>query len=256
MTDEPEPTPEELAAAQALADHLDGKPTGDLSPRAARAIETLEFLEFATKPPDTARAAAEQKARLNLRRRSRWLVRGAIGAAAIAAALVIFFVVGKKPAARSPNQELLQAEADALKAGDPLAADRAMLAYRMELVKGPALNSAAPIHMLANGAIAAGDFATARTTLMTLTSSGGDIARDAWFRIATVDLRAGNTEAAGESAGRGLALGKTPDVFTVNLLLARSAAARSRGNEKAASDDLYEALLIVEKLTQKALEGE
>ncbi len=51
MSDEPEPTPEELEAAQALADYLDGKPAPKLP---ARTRQTIDFLRLVfPAPPET-----------------------------------------------------------------------------------------------------------------------------------------------------------------------------------------------------------
>lgn len=250
MSDDSEPTPEEIAKAQALADHMDGLPS-TLSEQDKRNLDVL--MAMAMDPP--AAQIENARAKLQLKPRARRSLRGAV-ALAIAASIAIglWFMLGRAVTTPQPGRELLQAEADAVKSGDPKAIDLAMQAYRRELVKTSELRSAEAVHMRADAAIAAGDFAAARTALTSLRGSGGVIERDAWFRLATVELRAGQNEAAVANADRGLALGKPVDVFTVNLLLARAAAYRASGEDSKAIADLHAALVIVDELTTKALE--
>lgn len=253
MSDEPEPTPEELAAAQALADFLDGKPAPGLPPDIAA---TATFLQLVMKPP-TAQDVADVKARLVLRRKPRWAVRAGV-AAAIAASLAIavWLLLARSVATPEPSSELLQAQADAIKSGDPKALDLAMQTYRKDLVKIEKLRGAEAVHTRADQAIAAGDLNAAREALTTLTGNGGVIERDAWFRLATVELRAGRTDAAIADADRGLALGRPADLFTVNLYLARAAAHRARGDVEAAVNDMHAAVVLLDALTSAALDGE
>ena len=250
MSDESEPTPEELEAAKALSDYLDGKPSPALDQRAKN---TADFLRMALHSPSAERVEAV-KARLQLRRKARWSRRIGLAAAVMAMVLVVWFAARPVPLPE-PGPDVVNAGLDAAKKGDPKAVDLAMSGYRGKLVKIGLLKGAEDVHTRADAAIAAGDFPAAREALSTLQGRGGAIERDAWFRLATVELRAGRTDAAIANAERGLSMGRRMDMFTVNLLLARAAAYEARGDARAAAKDLGDVMDIYEALLDRALDG-
>lgn len=235
---------------KALADLRDGKVTPGLS----KQLElTALFLQTVAMPPSAERIA-KVKARMNVRRQVRWSTRIAAAASITASVLLVVWFITRPIATPEPSREVMQASLDAAKSGDPSGIDLAMRGYRMELVKTQPLAGAEQVHTRADAAIAAGDFGAAREALATLKGKGGVVERDAWFRLATVELRAAQSDAAVANASRGLELGKPADIFTVNLLLARAAANKARGDKDAAANDLHAAIVMLDEMSNRALE--
>ena len=90
------------------------------------------------------------------------------------------------------------------------------------------------------------------------TSSSADahlVRRDLLYRLAEIELGAGNTKAAADWATRGLSLGRPLDVFTTNLLIVRGRAFEHMNDPSAAARDYHEALVMTESLLDRSLEG-
>ena len=79
------------------------------------------------------------------------------------------------------------------------------------------------------------------------------VRQDLLFRLATTVLSSGNATQAVQHADRGLALGRSRDVFTANLLIARGRARETLGQDIAAARDYHSALEINEALLDQAL---
>lgn len=226
-----------------ICDLRDGKPAPDLDPRLAA---TAALLQLALSPK------LAQLPPLHVRRTRRWSRRIAAASPVIAASILLWFVLTRPVLPPAPSPEI----AKAAQSGDPATVDMAMQAYRRDMVNVGLLKGAEEAHTRADAAIAAGNFDAAREALSTLKGRGGFIERDAWFRLATVELRAGKADAAITNADRGLALGRPADIFTVNLLMARAAAYKATGDLTKASEDLHAAIVVIDELFNKALEDE
>jgi hypothetical protein len=81
------------------------------------------------------------------------------------------------------------------------------------------------------------------------------VRQDLAFRLAELDLDAGNAVSAIEWADRGLALGEADDVFTANLLIVRGRAREAAGGDREAVSDYFRALEINEALLRRTLDG-
>lgn len=79
------------------------------------------------------------------------------------------------------------------------------------------------------------------------------VKQDLLYRLAEVELAAGNVSAAADRADEGLNLGQAEDVFTVNLLVARARAREAQDRPREAAGDYFEALEINQKLLSEAL---
>jgi len=113
-------------------------------------------------------------------------------------------------------------------------------------------------HALADERLRAGNTAGAKEALLAIVDGAvppgvplGDrrgVLQDTYFRLAEMDLQAGDARAALASADRGLGLGRADDLFVANLLVVRGAAHESLGDGPAAATDYHDALLINDKL--------
>lgn len=79
------------------------------------------------------------------------------------------------------------------------------------------------------------------------------VRQDLLYRLAEVELSAGDAVAAADRADEGLNLGQGEDVFTVNLLVARARAREILDRPREAAGDYFEALEINQKLLGEAL---
>jgi tetratricopeptide (TPR) repeat protein len=89
--------------------------------------------------------------------------------------------------------------------------------------------------------------------------AGGDTRRvllqDTYFRLAQLELSAGENQAATARADQGLALGGGDDLFVANLLVVRAAAREALGQTRPAAADYERALRINDALLSHTLEG-
>jgi len=129
------------------------------------------------------------------------------------------------------------------------------------------IDAARRAHMEADAALARGDRQAARAVLRgawdraTPSDVSSEDARvvkqDLAFRLAEIDLEAGQAADARQWADRGLELGRGRDLFTGNLLVARGRAKEALGEEREAAADYFEALEINDDLLRRTLgEGE
>jgi len=81
------------------------------------------------------------------------------------------------------------------------------------------------------------------------------VRQDLFYRLATAELSGSHPREAVEAATEGLALGRSRDVFTANLLVARGQAHEALGDRKSASTDYHDALMVSEALLDTALGG-
>ena len=128
---EPEPTPEELREAEALARELEGIPSaGAEAERAAAAL--LAYAHRGGLSPEAKARGAEEVSRLRVARR-RWSVRAGALAAASAAAALAFVLWPRLPSSLPrPEAELLRVQSRAA-GGDAAAVaalDERMRGYR------------------------------------------------------------------------------------------------------------------------------
>ncbi|MCC6811833.1 MAG: hypothetical protein IT381_30695 [Deltaproteobacteria bacterium] len=254
-----EPTQEEIAAARALGEFGDGGDPDAVDPELAEMDALVSHLVH---PPTPERLAGLKDRVMPRARRPRWLVRGGAVAAAVAAAVLILWLVrAPVPELPKPDAALLSAQAAAAKDGHTEAIDQAMAPYRRSLLQTPRLQAVEPVYARVDAALRAGEIATARDTLVAFVDRPGDLApgdarvlqRDALARLSMLELRGGGAEPALAAADRGLALGRGADVFTVNLLLARAAAHHALGHDKDEANDLYAALVIVDAMLEAVL---
>ncbi|MCC6809352.1 MAG: hypothetical protein IT381_18130 [Deltaproteobacteria bacterium] len=255
MTDEPEPTPEEIEKARRLAEWIDG---GKAMPDDT-AVPAL--LQHVNKPLTEERIEAIE-ARLRLRRRPRWLARAGAVAAVAAAIVLVWFVRAPTETLPKPTAALVGAQAAAAKSGRSEGVDAAMQPYRQSLLQTPKLRAAEPTYARVDAALRSGDLGAAKAALSSFAAAPpSEIApadarvlqRDAFARLSAIELQTGDAQAALASANRGLALGRATDVFTVNLLLTRANAHKALGHDKAEADDLYAALVLCDDLLQALL---
>jgi len=118
-------------------------------------------------------------------------------------------------------------------------------------------------HALADQQLQAGDVPAARAALAGIVDGevppgipSGDrrgILQDSYFRLAELDLKAGDANAASTDADRGLALGRADDLFVANLLVARGAAREAMHDGAGAAADYHAALVINDKLLAETL---
>ena len=120
-------------------------------------------------------------------------------------------------------------------------------------------------HALADERLQAGDPPGARVALREIVDGRASIPagvpaddrrgvlQDTYFRLAELDLQAGDPRAALASADRGLALGRADDLFVANLLVVRGAAHEALGDGPTAAADYHEALVINDKLLAEAV---
>lgn len=116
---------------------------------------------------------------------------------------------------------------------------------------------------LADRALAERDTATAVALLRDLARrqapaavsarDGRVVRQDACFRLALLQLEAGQPAQALRWADYGLELGSGQDLFTANLLIARGHANQALGNDKPAARAYHRALRINEELMNQAL---
>lgn len=115
----------------------------------------------------------------------------------------------------------------------------------------------------ADAALARGDVQAARSGLESLLNdpvpasvAARDrrvVFQDAAFRLAELALSAQEPKRAREWVERGLALGRSDDLFTANLLVAGGRAREAAGDDHGAVEDYREALRINEALLEDAL---
>jgi len=120
-------------------------------------------------------------------------------------------------------------------------------------------------HALADQQLQVGNPAAAREALRGIIAErapadlpAGDrraVLQDTYFRLAELDLQAGDAGAALASADRGLALGRADDLFVANLLVVRGAAHETLGDSPAAVEDYHQALMINDRLLAQTLAG-
>jgi len=119
-------------------------------------------------------------------------------------------------------------------------------------------------HARADQQLQAGDVPAARAALVGIVDGHvptdippGDrrgVLQDTYFRLAELDLKAGDAHAALTDAERGLALGRADDdLFVANLLVARGAAHEALHDGGAAAADYHAALVINDKLLAETL---
>jgi predicted negative regulator of RcsB-dependent stress response len=77
--------------------------------------------------------------------------------------------------------------------------------------------------------------------------------QDLLFRLARIELAGRRSIEALAAADRGLALGRAPDLFAANLLVARGEALQTLGRKAEAAASYFEALEINRKLLHDAL---
>jgi hypothetical protein len=128
---------------------------------------------------------------------------------------------------------------------------------------GPWVADAERRHALADERLQAGDRPGARIALREIvdgrTPAGvpaddrRGVLQDTYFRLAELDLQAGDARAALASADRGLALGRADDLFVANLLVVRGAAHEALGDTPTAAADYHDALLINDKLLAESV---
>jgi hypothetical protein len=127
----------------------------------------------------------------------------------------------------------------------------------------PWLAEAAARHRAADALLDRGDTAGARrelSWLFTNADPGGSddqrrVLQDTCYRLARLDLDAGDARAALAGAERGLGLGRpADDLFVANLLLVRGAAHEALGDARAAADDYHRALVINDELLHREVE--
>jgi hypothetical protein len=118
-------------------------------------------------------------------------------------------------------------------------------------------------HAVADERLQAGNASGAREALLAIVNGAvppgvpaddrRGVLQDTYFRLAELDLRAGDAPAALASADRGLALGRADDLFVANLLVVRGAAHEALRDGPAAAADYHEALVINDRLLAEAL---
>lgn len=124
----------------------------------------------------------------------------------------------------------------------------------------PWVADAARRHALADERLEAGDRPGARDALRGIVDGFHDpdpaddrrgVLQDTYFRLARIDLDAGDPISALANAGHGLELGRPSDLFVANLLVVRGAAHEALGNAPLAAEDYHQALLINDELLAK-----
>jgi hypothetical protein len=81
------------------------------------------------------------------------------------------------------------------------------------------------------------------------------VRQDLYARLATVEIGRGRLREAAAWATTGITLGRSNDVFTANLLIARGRALERVGDASGASRDYHDALLVTEALLDESLRG-
>ena len=119
-------------------------------------------------------------------------------------------------------------------------------------------------HALADQQLQAGNVAAAREALLGIVDGrtpadlpAGDrrgVLQDTYFRLAELDLKAGDPRAALTDVQRGLGLGGADDLFVANLLVVRGAAHEAMDDGAAAAADYHAALVINDKLLAETLQ--
>ena len=127
------------------------------------------------------------------------------------------------------------------------------------------LDNASSRHALADEQLASGNVPAARDTLLSIVHgrAPADISaderrvvlQDTYFRLAKLDLDAGDARGALANTDHGLGLGRADDVFVANLLVVRGAAHEALGAGPAAVEDYHEALVINDRLLAQTLAG-
>lgn len=125
------------------------------------------------------------------------------------------------------------------------------------------IRQAREVNEHADAALARGDVQAARAALESLLNDPAPasvaardrrvVLQDAAFRLAELALSAQEPKRAREWVERGLALGRSDDLFTANLLVAGGRARESLGDDHGAIEDYREALRINEALLEDAL---
>ena len=120
-------------------------------------------------------------------------------------------------------------------------------------------------HALADQQLQAGNASAAREALRGIVDGRAPadipaddrraVLQDTYFRLAELDLDAHDPKGALADAERGLALGRTPDLFVANLLVVRGAAHEALDEGAAAATDYHAALMINDRLLAEALHG-
>ncbi len=82
------------------------------------------------------------------------------------------------------------------------------------------------------------------------------ILQDLFWRLAQVELQAGQPQAALQWAHQGLKLRQKEDLFTANLFVARGRAKEMLGRDRESAHDYFEALKINETLLQRTLNSQ
>jgi hypothetical protein len=127
----------------------------------------------------------------------------------------------------------------------------------------PWLAEAAARHRAADVLLDHGDTTGARRELSSLLESAGvrrsdderRVLQDTCYRLARLDLDAGDARAALAGAERGLDLAPPAhDVFVANLLVVRGAAHEALGDARAAAGDYHRALVINDELLHREVE--
>ena len=246
------PSPEELAAAEALARGLDHSAV-------LQEGETIALLTHAQgknvpeiPPVEAFLPALATKTR---KRRRRWLFPGllvpvAAGTLLLASTLTMRSsapVSGVNPRLAAPAYELLIAQARA--ASGDLAA-LSTLDQAMRRVRG---------HSRVDRLIDEGKVDEAEQVLTTLLQrqiAGSQIPayKDAYFRLAQVALSRRDAKKAIAHSNAGLSLGQEPDLFTANLFIIRGAAYEALNEKANAVEDFQAAMRINEALLGKVLQ--
>lgn len=136
----------------------------------------------------------------------------------------------------------------------PIARETAALTWVAALEMGHAATDA----RLAEGDLSGAErvLRKALATAAPASTPADDLRRahqDLWFRLAELQLRAGQAASARASVADGLALGRAQDLFTANLLIVDGHALSALGRETEASERYFEALEINRHLLQQAL---
>jgi hypothetical protein len=118
-------------------------------------------------------------------------------------------------------------------------------------------------HHVADERLGQGDVDGARNALRSATESkipkgtnpedARVVRQDLYYRLAALELSQSKPDDAERWATAGLEIGRSTDVFTANLYIARGKALEKRGDASGASRDYHDALLITESLLDKSL---
>lgn len=166
---------------------------------------------------------------------------------ALAARLTLLFVLAAGVAGCAARED------------EPGAAERTAAAAWVGAARGA--------HAAADAALERGDHDAARTALRAAwdrpappavsTEDVRVVKQDLAYRLAEVELGAGEPARALAWTDRGLEQGRARDLFTANLLVARGRAQEALGNETEAAGSYFEALEINDDLLRRTLgEGE